>query len=131
MTRPGNETVPQYNWNDIPSRVQRPGVIQRVFRGNDVLIGYAELHPEMKPNPHSHDFEQIFMLLKGRVKLHIGDQVYDMVEGSVVRIPANAVHWADPPRPEDGVAINMDIWAPLRPDYVALTAYQTDEFDTK
>jgi hypothetical protein len=39
----------------------------------------------------------------------------------------NVVHWAEPPAPEDGVAINMDIWTPYRPDFGAFTAYQTDE----
>jgi hypothetical protein len=30
--------------------------------------------------------------------------------------------------PEDGVAINMDIWTPYRTDFGQFTAYQTDEF---
>ena len=120
--------VPDYNWKTIPVRESRKGIMQRVFRGDDVLIGYSELHPHMDPSPHSHPYEQIFMIVKGRVKLHVGEQVIPCVEGSVVRIPPNVVHWAEPPSPEDGVAINMDIWTPYRPDFGQFTAYQTDEF---
>lgn len=122
-------TIPSYNWNEIPVRESRKGIFQRVFRGNNVLIAQSELHPHMDPSPHSHPYEQIFMILKGRVKLHVGDQVFMCTAGSVVRIPPNVVHWSEPPDPADGVAINMDIWTPYRPDFGAFTAYQTDKFD--
>ena len=49
--------------------------------------------------PHSHPWEQIFILLKGRVTLHVDDQVFQMEAGSVVRIPPDVVHWAEPPSP--------------------------------
>lgn len=121
--------VPMYNWNEIPSRELRRGLIQRIFRGNQVAIGYNLLHPGMTTSPHSHDFEQLFLLLQGRVKLHVGEQVFDCGAGTVIRIPPHTTHWAESPRPEDGVAVNMDVFSPIRPDYYELTKYQTDRFD--
>lgn len=129
MADSNNPSVPLYNWNDIPEREVRRGINQKVFRGNNVLVGYNSLYPGMQPSPHSHVYEQIFMLLKGRVKLHVGDDVYDCKEGTVIRIPPNVEHWAEAPDEKDGVAINMDVWTPLRPDYGQFTAYQTDSFD--
>jgi mannose-6-phosphate isomerase-like protein (cupin superfamily) len=121
--------VPVYNWwRDIPARESRKGIIQRDFRGSDLLIGCSELHPHMDGNPHSHEYEQIFMILEGRVRLHVGDDVQVVEEGGVVRIPPHVEHWSEPPTPEDGVAINLDIWTPYRPDFGAFTAYQTDDF---
>jgi hypothetical protein len=38
---------PHYNWQTIPVRESRKGIMQCVFRGNDVLIGYSELHPHL------------------------------------------------------------------------------------
>jgi mannose-6-phosphate isomerase-like protein (cupin superfamily) len=122
--------VPLYNLDEIPVLNPRDGVVQRVFRGSGVCVSFAELHPDMKPSPHSHPWEQIFMLLRGKVKLHVGDQVFDMRDGSFVRIPPNVVHYSEPPLPEDGMALNLDIFSPLRPDFFALTAYQTDDFGT-
>jgi quercetin dioxygenase-like cupin family protein len=122
-------TIPVYNWKEIPVRESRKGIFQRVFRGNNVLIGYSELHPNMDPSPHSHPYEQIFMILKGRVQLHVGDECFTCTAGSVIRIPPNVVHWSDPPDPADGAALNMDIWTPYRPDFGAFTSYQTDKFD--
>ena len=69
------------------------------------------------------------MLLKGRVRLHVGDEIHTVEEGGVVRIPPNVEHWAEAPNEADGIAINMDVWTPLRPDYAQHTAYQTDIFD--
>lgn len=122
--------VPLYNLDDIPVLNPRVGIVQRVFRGSGVCVSFAELHPNMKASPHSHPWEQFFILLEGRVTLHVGDQVFDMKKGSFVRIPPNVVHYSEPPKPEDGVALNLDIFSPLRPDYFELTKFQTDDFGT-
>ena len=131
MTQESAGKITTYNWNSIPKRVAREGIIQRGFRGSKTLISYAELHPNMTPMPHSHEAEQIFMILKGRVKLHVGDQVFNMEEGSIVRIPPYVEHWSEPPNPDDGVAINMDIFSSIRPDQYDLLTYQTEKFETK
>ncbi|MBM3530914.1 MAG: cupin domain-containing protein [Alphaproteobacteria bacterium] len=116
--------TPAYNWQDIPARTPRAGITQRGFRGDNVLVTHNLLAPGMEPNPHSHPFEQVFMLLEGRVKLHIGDEVHDCGPGTVLRIPPDVVHWAEPPRPEDGIAVNVDIFSPVRDDYLPLVEYQ-------
>ncbi len=54
--------VPQYNWDNIPERELRPGVTQKVFRGDNVVVGLTTLHPGMQTSPHSHPYEQIFMI---------------------------------------------------------------------
>ena len=127
MTQEKPKQAPLYNWDTIPA-FDYGGIPVRGFRGSNAAVAYSERHPNtpMKP-PHSHDFEQIFMILKGRVTLHVGDQVHDCRAGSIVLIPANVEHWVDPPREEDGVAINLDIFSPIRADFEKLTAYQTDE----
>ncbi|MCR9220975.1 MAG: cupin domain-containing protein [Alphaproteobacteria bacterium] len=123
-----DDRVPVYNWADIPA-VAYGDIPVRGFRGDGVGVAYSELHPgaEMKP-PHSHDFEQIFMILQGRVRLHLAEEVHECGPGTVVRIPPGVEHWVEAPRPEDGVAINLDIFAPVREDFAGLTAYQTDRF---
>lgn len=119
-------SVPLYNWADIPA-FDYDGISVRGFRSSHAGIAYSELRPgtPMKP-PHTHDFEQIFMILKGRVKLHVGDRVHDCSPGSIVLIPPHVEHWVEPPSEEDGVAVNLDIFAPIRSDFEGLTRYQTD-----
>ena len=36
--------VPDYHRKDTPVRESREGIMPRVFRGDDVLVGYSELH---------------------------------------------------------------------------------------
>ena len=81
----------------------------------------------MTTKPHKHVYEQIFMILEGRVTLHIEEQEIDCPAGTIVHIPPNALHWADGPK--EGVAVNRRPVAD-REDYGEYTKYQTDDFDT-
>ena len=122
--------VPLYNLDDIPALNPRVGCVQRVFRGSGVCVCLSEVHPNMTPKPESLPWEQLFVLLEGRLKLHVGNQVLDMKQGSFVRIPPNVVHYAEPPLPEDGIARNLDVFPPTAPEHFEFTSYQTDDFDT-
>ena len=37
--------VPSYNWETIPSREMRPGLVHSDFRGNNVVIGRSLFIP--------------------------------------------------------------------------------------
>lgn len=124
------QPVRAYNWDEVPFRELKPGIIQRGFRSDGVMVTYNYLEPGCQGSPHSHPFDQIFMIIRGRVKLHVEDQIFDCGPGSVVRIPPHHVHWVEPPAPEDGVAINLDIFGPAREDYLDIVAYQEDDFST-
>ncbi len=126
-----SDAVTLHNWQDIPAHEPRAGITMRGFRGDKVLVTYNLLTPDFTPGPHKHPFDQIFMLITGKVKLHVEDQVFECGPGSVVRIPPNAMHWAEAPAPEDGVAVNIDVFGPAREDYLHLVKYQTDEFAPK
>lgn len=118
--------VTAYNWNDIPARELKPGIIQRGFRSDGVMVTYNYLEPGCKGSPHSHPFDQIFMIIQGRVTLHVEEQTFDCVAGTVIRIPPNHMHWVEAPKPEDGVTINVDIFGPVREDYLKIVEYQQD-----
>jgi quercetin dioxygenase-like cupin family protein len=124
-----SQHIDVFNWNDVPSRETRPGITQRGFRGDGVLVTYNHLAPGLKPGPHKHPFDQIFMILSGRVKLHIEDEVFDCGPGTVVRIPPDAMHWVEPPDPKDGVCVNVDIFGPAREDYLYMVEYQKNKFE--
>ena len=122
------KTIKAYHWDDIPERELKPGIIQRGFRSDGVMVTYNYLHPGCKGSPHSHPFDQIFMVIQGRVTLHVEEQTFDCTPGTVIRIPPHYMHYVDPPSPEDGVAINVDIFGPAREDYLNIVAYQDDDF---
>jgi quercetin dioxygenase-like cupin family protein len=116
-----------YNWKDLPSEVVRKGVSRSGFRGDDVLLVMNKVEPGMDVNPHSHPFEQIVYIVEGRVRFHVGDEEMEAGPGSLIRIPPDVEHWAEPLGDEP--ALNLDVFAPIRDDYRHLVEYQEPDFD--
>ncbi len=116
-----------YNWNDLPNEVVRKGVSRSGFRGEDVLLVMNKIEPGMDVNPHSHPFEQVVYIVEGRVRFHVGDDEMEAGPGSLIRIPPDVVHYAEPIGNEP--ALNLDVFAPIRDDYRHLVEYQEADFD--
>ncbi len=116
-----------HNWNALDRETVRTGVERVGFRGEDVICVLNWLHPGMEVRPHDHPFEQLIMILQGKVRFHVGDEVIEAGPGSMMRIPPNVCHYAEPVG--DEVALNLDIFAPIRDDYRHLIEYQRGEFD--
>ena len=116
-----------YNWNDLPNEVVRKGVSRSGFRGEDVLLVMNKIEPGMDINPHSHPFEQVVYIVEGRVRFHVGDDEMEAGPGSLIRIPPDVVHYAEPIGDEP--ALNLDVFAPIRDDYRHLVEYQEADFD--
>jgi quercetin dioxygenase-like cupin family protein len=111
-----------HNWDEIEGEVVRPGVSRKGFRGDDVMLVMNTLVEGMELNPHSHTFEQIVYIVQGRVNFHIDGEVYAARAGSVIRIPPHTEHFAEPVGDEQ--VLNLDVFAPLRKDYMHLVEYQ-------
>lgn len=115
-----------HNWNDLPREVVRKGVERVGFRGDDVMCVMNWLTPGMQVFAHSHTFEQLVLIVQGRVRFHLGDDVIEGGPGTMIRIPPHVVHYAEPVG--DEVVLNLDVFAPLREDYRHLVDYQAGEF---
>lgn len=122
------EKATLYNWDTLPKEVVRAGVERAGFRGEDVLLVMNWLEPGMDLNPHSHPFEQVVYIVKGKVRFHIGEETFDAEAGSVIRIPPDVEHYGEPLGDEP--ALNLDIFAPIREDYRHLIEYQEPDFNT-
>jgi quercetin dioxygenase-like cupin family protein len=116
------EQVRQYNWNELERDSPRAGIERVAFRGDNAMVVMNWLTPGMTPGPHSHPFEQIVIIVQGRTKLHIGEQVLELGPGAMVRVPPDVVHYAVPLG--DEVCLNLDVFAPVRKDYLPLVEYQ-------
>jgi quercetin dioxygenase-like cupin family protein len=116
-----------YNWDSLDRETVRKGVERAGFRGDDVLMVMNWLEPGMDTNPHSHPFEQVVFIVKGRVIFYIGDESMEAGPGSIIRIPPDVIHYAEPIGDEP--ALNLDVFAPIREDYRHLVEYQQSDFD--
>jgi len=107
--------MPAYTWDEIPDEPVRAGVRRRAFGTQDVMLVLNHCEPGMDVMPHSHDFDQIAMITKGRAIYHIGDEPNEVGPGSIMLIPAGVEHYIEPVG--DETVENIDLFAPARDDY--------------
>ena len=73
-------------WDEIPDEEVRPGVRRRGFGTEDVLLVLNECEPGMDLRPHSHDFDQLAMIVSGTARYHVGDVANEVGPGSVLLV---------------------------------------------
>jgi quercetin dioxygenase-like cupin family protein len=87
------------DWESIPAEVvsdpmvsTHTGTVRKTWVGDKVVLTRVIVRPNSRGKPHSHGAEQVSMILRGAVKLTIGKTESIAQAGSIVHIPANAVH---------------------------------------
>jgi quercetin dioxygenase-like cupin family protein len=58
--------------------------------------------------PHKHPWDESFYVIKGQVKLLIGENQYQLSEGDYALVPANTVHSFEGTSEEDGLLIAFE-----------------------
>jgi len=110
--------VKAVTWDEIPDEPVRPGVRRRGFGTDDMLLVMNHCEPGMDVRPHSHEFDQIAMITKGRAVYHVGEGANEVGPGSLMVIPAGVEHYIEPVGDES--VENIDVFAPARADYLHL-----------
>lgn len=114
-----------HNLKEVAPYRESEGFQQVVFRGIDQLVGFTQMSPE-KPEaePHTHPYEQMNMLIEGRVEFHVDGEWVELEPYDAITIPPEIPHTA---RPIGGEHATFLAFWPLREDRTDGTAYQ-DEF---
>ena len=68
------------------------GVIARSVEGERMNLAVVELEPSSVVPEHSHDNEQLGIVLHGSLSFRIGDEVRDLEAGGTYRIAPNVPH---------------------------------------
>ena len=104
------------NWNDINEIPVKDKVFRKVFNEAErCTVTRATLEYGHKPGPHTHEYEQIAMVLQGEADFFVGGVAYPMTEGGIIAIPPNVEHYIVV-KSKDVPVINMDIFVPKRSD---------------
>ena len=93
------------------------GVGGRVVEGERVTLAVIELDPDSFVPEHSHENEQLGVLVAGQLEFRIGDETRRVAPGGTWSIPANVPHEVQA-GPEGAVAV--EVFAPARADWAAL-----------
>jgi mannose-6-phosphate isomerase-like protein (cupin superfamily) len=124
------DRVIQARLDALPREVLGGGALTRTaVRGDGSLITANWFHPgfgEQAPPPHAHPFDQVSFVFAGTVEFEVDGQKYVVPAGEVLHIPADAPHTARLIGSE--VALNVDVYAPVREDYLYLVQHQADAF---
>jgi quercetin dioxygenase-like cupin family protein len=68
------------------------GTIRKTWVGDRAVLTRVIVKPNSRGKPHSHAAEQVSMILRGGVKVTMDNTERIARAGSIVHIPANAVH---------------------------------------
>jgi quercetin dioxygenase-like cupin family protein len=96
---------PQDIWN---------GVSVRAVHGERITLGVVELDPNAAVPEHSHENEQLGLVLQGSMTFRVGDESCELGPGGAWNIPANVPHEVTA-GPEGAVV--LDVFAPTRDDW--------------
>lgn len=114
-----------FRWRDLPTVDVAPGMKRSAFRAEACLLSFNWIEPGFKRlEPHRHPFDQVVMTVEGTQVVEVDGKPIECGPRTILRIPANVPHtgWV-----EGGEhVLNIDVFAPPRPDYLYLTKYQQD-----
>jgi len=93
------------------------GVTAQAVEGERTTLAVIELEPQSAVPEHSHDNEQLGVLIRGSMRFRVGDEVRELGPGETWRILSHVPHevTAGP----DG-ALAVECFAPARDDWAGL-----------
>ena len=92
-----------------------PGIrIKTLVYGDKSLLSEFRMEQGSKLPFHAHPQEQTGYLISGRVRLTIGDEIFEVEPGDGWSVPGNVTHRAE--ILADSVAI--EVFSPMREDYL-------------
>jgi quercetin dioxygenase-like cupin family protein len=88
-----------YTWADLPSDAPIPLLNRSKFEAQNMLVANVRLTKGCHVALHSHESEQVAIILSGRTRWTLGEgtgqRQIEAGEGEVVHLPANVPHGVD------------------------------------
>ena len=109
----------RYRWDDISPDNPVPLLHRRTLSGEQVVGALVRLVPGCKVALHSHESEQITMVLTGELFFEVQGVVHCIRPGEVIAIPSSLPHsvWTE------ALAVTaIDAWSPVMRKYGSVNA---------
>jgi quercetin dioxygenase-like cupin family protein len=109
------DEVEVYRRDALKMKEDVPGALMWAVALERSMLTYFELAPGTVFPEHSHEAEQITLVLEGELTFRYGGREVTLGPGDVVAIPSNVRHSA-----ETGSMLcrAVDAWSPPRPDFL-------------
>jgi amino-acid N-acetyltransferase len=99
----------------LPMKTDVPGAGMWGVALEKTLLTYFEVMPGCRFEHHSHESEQITMVLEGELFFELANDTFCLKKGEVIAIPSNVPHAV---YTQDKQAKAIDAWSPVMPQYV-------------
>ena len=103
----------------IPAQQLSPGYLARAVHGRRATFAVVEIEPHAELPEHSHENEQLGIVLSGSVTFRVGNEERTVEAGGTWSIPSGTPHFV---RGGSGGAVVLDIFAPARDEWKRLDA---------
>jgi len=108
-------TINVYSRDELHLKPNVPGAQMWAVGLENAMLTYFELAPDTRFPDHSHEAEQITMVLEGELTFGYEGKTVTLKPGEVIAIPSNVRHSViTGPRPCKAV----DAWSPVRKEYL-------------
>ena len=101
---------------EIEAQALFEGIAARAVHGERITLAVVELDPDTVLPEHSHENEQLGIVLRGSLTFRVGSEERLLGPGDTWRIPSNTPHFAQ--TGAEG-AVVIDVFAPPRADWEA------------
>lgn len=81
-----------HEWKPFKNDLLGNEAVTELVSGNRMTLCRYTINKKMQVAAHSHDYEQISLVLLGKVLLRVGDKIISMKAGDVQLIPSNVTH---------------------------------------
>lgn len=109
-------TVKIYSKDELPLRSNVPGAKMWAVALEKSMLTYFEMEPNTVFPEHSHEAEQITLVLDGELTFFFDGKQVELKVGDVVAIPSNVIHSVSTGK---AGCRAVDAWSPVRKEYLS------------
>jgi len=109
------QRVKVYQKNDLPLKPAVAGAKMWAVALEKSMLTYFEMEPNTQFPDHSHEAEQITLVLEGELTFSYEGNSATLGPGEVITIPSNAKHSV---RSGNTPCKAVDAWSPVRKEYL-------------
>ena len=103
------------DWNKVPIEQTAEGIERQMVVGENVMLCRFRFAPFVVTAEHSHQHEQMTLVVQGKVKFTISGEERIVSAGDVLHFPPDSRHGA---AMLDEEVILIDIFSPIREDFL-------------
>ncbi len=100
--------------DSIPPQQVWDGIVARPVHGERLTLAVVELEPNAVVTEHSHDHEQLGIVLRGSLRFRVGEEERELPPGGTWSISSDVPHSAT--AGPDGASV-IDVFAPAQHDW--------------